>query len=185
MKALRQSLDPRTQDVEARLRGLRNLARKIFLDRNAQGWNRPGMPKGDRLAIKVAARPFLRLAIHWARKSRDALLSGDVQMHELLRDRARMNSAFAALEFFQPYANQLGEKYIEFAAFSSRGGKAKAETAEREKAEALAELDGLIRGCINDDRPFRVREWIEAFPIKRSALYVRIQRIKCPDRDWT
>ena len=86
--------------------------------------------------------------------------------------------AFAALEFFQPYANKLGERYINIAAQSGEGGRAKAKAAEQEKLEELAELDGLIRGCINDDRPYRVREWVDAYTIKRSTLYDRIRRIK-------
>ena len=76
-------------------------AHQVFVDRNVSGWNKPGMPKGDRLAIKAEARPFLREAIHWLRKSRDALLAGDIAMYELLLDRARMYRAFGALEFFQ------------------------------------------------------------------------------------
>jgi hypothetical protein len=70
------------------------------------------MPKKDRLAIKAEARPFLLESIRWVRKSRDALLAGDIERFELLRDRARMCRAFAALEFFQPYANKYGEERI-------------------------------------------------------------------------
>ena len=74
-----------SQLLRARLKGLGNLARIVFLDRNAHGLNKPGMPRRERLAIKKKMRPHLWQAIHWTRKSRDALLAGNVEMHELLR----------------------------------------------------------------------------------------------------
>jgi hypothetical protein len=99
----------------------------VFVERNAHGWIRFGMPKGDRLAIKAKARPFLRATIHWLRKSRDALVAGDMQMHGLLRDRARMYHAFASLEFFHRYAKKYGESLVAFANRAASGGKGKAE----------------------------------------------------------
>ncbi len=168
---------------DARLQGLRNLARKVFLDRNARGMDKRGMPKRDRLAIKKEMRPHLRQAIHWARKSRDALFAGDVKMHELLRDRARMYSAFASLELFQPYANKYGEGLVAIAGRSADGGKKKAEHAEAENRKVLAELDGLIEGCIARGDPYRVKEWVGAYPLKRSAMYRRIERIENKDKN--
>lgn len=158
---------------DARLRGLGKLARQVFVDRNANGWNRPGMPKGDRLAIKAEARPLLREAIHWVRKSRDALLAGNVEMHELLRDRARMYRAFAALEFFQPYANKLGRRYVEFAKQSSAGTKAY--VAEH---HARPDIDDLIRGCLGRRERPPVAEWVGEYGLSRSGIYRRIARIK-------
>ena len=87
--------------ADGRQQGLRNLARSIFLDRNAQG-----MPDKDRLQIRAKARPHLREAIRHARKSRDALLAGNEGSHECERDRARMYVAFARLEFFLPYVDE-------------------------------------------------------------------------------
>ena len=135
-------------DREASLRGLGKLARRVFVDRNASGWNKPGMPKGDRLAIKAEARPFLREAIRWLRKSRDALLAGDIAMYELLLDRARMYRAFAALEFFQRYANKYGDGLVKIASLSESGHKKKAEIFERDNRAELKEFDNQVRGCI-------------------------------------
>jgi hypothetical protein len=167
-----------SQLLRARLKGLGNLARIVFLDRNAHGLNKPGMPRRERLAIKKKMRPHLWQAIHWTRKSRDALLAGNVEMHELLRDRARMYRAFAALELFQPYANKYGEGLVQIAARSASGGKAKAAAAELDMAESLAELDGLIKGCMKRGGPYRIREWMEEYGLKRSTLYRRIAKIR-------
>lgn len=108
---------------------------------------------------KAEMRPLLREAIHWNRKSRDALLAGDVKMHEALWDRARMYAAYAALELFQPYANELGKRYVEIASHSSAGGRKKAERPE-ERA-LIRELDGLIRGCIAKGDQLRVNRLLK------------------------
>jgi hypothetical protein len=154
-----------------RRRGLSELARKVFLDRNARG-----MPKKDRATIKAECRPHLRQAIRVARQSRDALMQGDIERHELLRDRARMYLAFAMVEFFQPCANKLGkQRYLDFPAQASEGGRKAAEA--RNTRDDLTELDRLIRACIKRGDPFRIREWVDAFPISRGALYRRIKKL--------
>jgi hypothetical protein len=158
--------------LDPRLRGLGNLARKVSLDRNARG-----MPKQDRLKIKTEARPHLRLAIHYIRKSRDALLAGDIALHECERDRARMYAAFARLEFFQPYANTAGERYAKLAELSETGGKAKADEFARARP-GLEELDKVIRGFLARGDRMRVEAWMLEYSISRSAIYRRIGDIK-------
>ena len=61
----------------ARMRGLANLARQVFLDRNAMG-----MPTRERAAIRANARRYLRAAIRHIRDSRNALRAGDVSEAE-------------------------------------------------------------------------------------------------------
>jgi hypothetical protein len=187
MKASRESPEQITEGIlrliakkstEARLRGLGDLARKVFLDRNAHGFNRPGMPKSDRVAIKKEMRPYLRQAIHWARKSRDALFAGDIKGYEFLRDRARMYRAFAALEVFRPYANKHGKNSVAIAARSGDGGRGKAKAAEAEKKNELIELEALIKGCIARGDSYRVKEWADGYNMSRSALYRRINKLE-------
>ena len=161
---------------DARLRGLGKLARAVFVDRNAHGWNKPGMPKGERLAVKAEVRPFLRETIHWVRKSRDALRSGDMQMHELLRDRARMYHAFAMLEFFQPAANRYGEGLVRFAGQAQAGGKVIAGVA----AKKHAELDRVILSCLVKGEKTReyAKEWQQSYRVSADTVERRIKAVK-------
>jgi hypothetical protein len=156
-----------------RMQALGNLARKVFLDRNANGMNMPGMPKRDRLQIKSEMRPYLRAKIRWARKSRDALLAGDIERHELLRDRARMYKAFAMLEFFQPYANEYAKGLVRMANVSAKGAEATA------AKYARPELDALIRACLERGELTRkyTKEWAGAFGGK-DKVYRAIKRVK-------
>ncbi len=165
----------RGADPEASLLALGKFARQIFVDRNAHGWNKPGMPKGDRLAIKAEARPFLREAIRWARKSRNALLAGDIDLHELLRDRARMYRAFAALEFFQPYANKLGWQRLGLKANSDIGA---ATTASKFAQPDLEDLvwARLERG--ENTRGVVTKEWARDCKLSPSTIRRRVRRIE-------
>jgi len=153
--------------IDSHLKPLRDLARSIFFDRNAQG-----MPERDREKINAAARPHLRQAIAHVRKSRNAFRKNDIAVCECERDRARMYWAFARIEFFRPYANQVGKRDRQLAKASERGATATAEKFSN------PELDRLIRGCLNRNEPMRVEAWVEDGYAKRSTIYEHIKRIK-------
>ena len=169
------------QRPEKCLRSLRRLAHLIFIDRNLAGLDQPGSPKQDLATLKAEVRPFLREAIGWVRKSRDALLAGDIERHKLLRDRARMYYAFAALEVYQPYAKRYGNVLVAIARHAVKGGKGKAEHAKTEKFEDgidLDELDGLIKAGIARKEKPPIADWCGVYQISRSALYRRIGAAK-------
>jgi hypothetical protein len=180
MSRLVQSQSEIFHDLEMieRGRGVRQMARGIFINRNAQGWNAFGMPKQERIAIKDQVRPSLRCALSMLRLARKVLRDdGDVQFYEHLFDKACKHYAYAEIAMYRPYAVKYGDGLLKFAKRSGEGGKKKAEAMELEKPE-LAELDGLIRACLKrGDRP-RVKEWIGVYGISRSAIYRRIQGIK-------
>jgi hypothetical protein len=165
LREIRRTLDPDIDDIA----GLRSLARSVYLDRNAQG-----MPKRDRMKIKAKARPDLRKAIRHARKSRDALLAGDVAMFECERDRARLHVALARLQFFEPYVDQVAKRYADLARTAPAGGKSTAEKYARPK------LDDLIRGCIGrgDRTRTYTKQWADDFGISVDAVERDIKRIK-------
>lgn len=162
----------------ARSRGLRILAQAIFRDRNASGFDQPGMPKRDRQAIKREMRPHLREAITWARKSRDALGANDIEMHELLRDRARMHYAHALLELFKPYASRYGNNLVAIAARSPEGAR---KTAER---FARPDLDDVIRGCLQRGGKTRdyTKEWAESWNVSVDTIRRHIKRVEAEIR---
>lgn len=173
---LLQSLSGRagtSSHMRASLQGLRNLARSIFVDRNARG-----IPKRDRAELRAEARPFLRHAIKHVRKSRDALVAGNIAMYECERDRARMWRAFALIEFFRPYARRAGVHYDAMPELAALGGKGKAEAFASEHKKRLAELDGLIRGCYVRGERMRVKAWVANFTFSRSMIYARIRSLK-------
>ena len=153
----------------ARMQGLRNLARTVFLDRNAQG-----MPKRDRLKLKKRARPHLLRAIRHIRHSRDALFAGDVTLHEYERDRARMFAAFARLEFFRPYANTVGKRYAKLDEVRRAGTQATAEKYAR------PELDDLIRGCLARGEKTRnyAKRWAAHFNVSADTIERAINRVR-------
>src|SRR5688572_9298959 len=84
------------------MRQLLAIAQRVFGDRNARG-----MPNTKKLKlrerIKRGARPHLREAIRYARKSRDALISGEGARHEHQLALACLHLAIAAAEFRQPF----------------------------------------------------------------------------------
>jgi hypothetical protein len=159
----------------ASLARLHELALRVFLDRNCAGWNRFGMPKRDREKLKAEVQPFLRESITCVRKSRDALVAGDIELHELWFERAHKYRLFAALEFYQRYANQRGEQLRAIAGRAPSGGKAKA---QHMKAERSGELDRLIEGCLQRGERCRVKAWCEEHQLSKSAVYRRIDEIK-------
>lgn len=90
--------DPALLILHARLRGIRNLARHVYVDRNAAG-----MPPTHRASIKTATREHYRAVIRHARAARVALLAGDIQRYELMLERARSELFFVAQLFRQPF----------------------------------------------------------------------------------
>jgi hypothetical protein len=158
-------------EAEARLSGLRELARLVFLDRNARG-----MPVSNRSMIKAAARPHLRQAIKHLRRSRDALRTGNIALHECERDRARMYAAFAKIEFFQPFANKTAESYGHLAVGGLKG-------AAKTKAKFSREREGL-EGRI--ERTLKcgemtsgyVMDWADAYYVSKSTVYRAIERVR-------
>ena len=84
------------------------------------------MPKGDRLAIKAEARPFLRETIRWLRKSRDALLAAISSGTSFYGTGRACIGHSRVLEFFQPYANKYGNGLVTIrGARSTEGGTRK------------------------------------------------------------
>jgi hypothetical protein len=69
----------------------------------------------------------VRFGTYVSGRSRDAMLAGDMQMHELLRDRARVYHAFASREFFHWDAKKYGESLVALANRAASGGKGRAE----------------------------------------------------------
>lgn len=136
----------------ARLRGLRNLARRVLIDRN-----------------NTVMRSHLRDAIKCVRISRDALRAGNIERHESERDRARMHVAHARLAVFQPAANALGSQRETRVLNAQRGSKA---TAEK---YALPNLDDLIDGCITRGDPMRAKEWADDFDVSLRTIQRRIK----------
>lgn len=84
-------------DLTARLRGLDNLARRIFIDRNATG-----MPLAYRSEIKRTTRHHHREAIAMLRAARTALLVGDAGKWELLSVKACAKLEHVQVLFRQP-----------------------------------------------------------------------------------
>jgi hypothetical protein len=159
----------RITETEERMRGLRTLGRAIFIDRNAEG-----LPKRDRARIKAEARPYLRRAIKHARQSRDALRLGNIAFYECERDRARMERAFALLEFFRPFANKVGKAYVRLAQVSALG------VAETKRNTARPELDDLIRACFARGEATRhyTKEWAGAFHVSVDTIERAVNRVK-------
>ena len=84
----------------------------------------------------------------------------------------------AELQLDIPICNQGRERTAALASLSRKGGKEKAAKREKENEKALEELDRLIKSCIARRKPYRVKEWLDAYPLKRTAMYERIKRIK-------
>lgn len=156
--------------LQARLNGLRTLARQIYVDRNAQG-----MPQRERLTIKAQARPLFRGAIRALRASRDALQAGNLPLHEHHRDVARMNFAFGRIEFFRPFAHEVDRRDKKIADRS------------REAAESAAaaltkapDLPALIRACFERGESIRpyVKQWAREFGIDRSTVYRKAKKVR-------
>ena len=103
----------------AHYNGLAQLARQVFLDRNACGFKKTikGRPQHDATSsrIKADTRPLLRQAIHYARAARNALLADESSKFEHMRDLARLHMAQAGASRKQPF--------MEARARSIAGGK--------------------------------------------------------------
>jgi hypothetical protein len=148
-------------------RDLSNLARRVFVDRNARG-----MPIKDRDKIKAEARPELRQAIAHVRKARNALRAGDRARYEHMRDVARFHVVRALLDFQQPYMSARAQATDRLAATGESGARATAEKYAR------PELEELIRGHIERSETMPVEAWVEEYGLSRSAIYRRIASIK-------
>ena len=50
---------------------------------------------------------------------------------------------------------------------------------ESDHRAELKEFDNEVRSCISRGAPYRVKEWLDAYPmLKRTAMYERIARLK-------
>lgn len=158
--------------TDARLRGLRNLAIQLLRDRHANGEPVPAR----RPALRRAIRPDLRRAIKALRQSRDALLAGDVERHELYRDRARMFWFMTLLRLRNPYSNRAGKQAMERPRHGLLGAAATADSAMQRNAK----LDSLIAGCLARGEPIRdrVKVWANEWGVSRQTVYNRIRRAK-------
>lgn len=124
-----------------RLEKLRNLARRVFVDRNAAG-----MTPAHRPVIKALARPHMRIAIGLIRKARRAALAGDDQEFDLLDAKicAKLNQV--QVQFSQPAREQLAK---------SIGTLAKARGNERPKDPIRERLMQLMAGKRREGIKFR------------------------------
>lgn len=169
----RQAAAERAANQVSRLRGLRLMAVKIYMDRNASG-----APERSRTAIRAEMRPFLRESLHWLVKARAALRAGDVDRYELLRDRARMYHAFAMLELFQPYANRQGENIRSISSLASKGGKERAAKIAADRCvdgkPSLDELYKVIAGCVQRSERMRPKEWASQYGVSVATVNRRI-----------
>ena len=89
--------DPDLVVLHARLRGLRNFARRVFVDRNASG-----MPPAYRGEIRATTRRHHREAVELICAARTALLRGDLTQWELLAGRAAAKLEHVQVLFRQP-----------------------------------------------------------------------------------
>jgi hypothetical protein len=157
---------------DARMQGLRNLARKVFLDRNVQG-----MLLKDRPALKDKVRPLLRKVIRHVRRSRTALLDGDIRGYERERDAARDCFKSAGLILLACGSNYWGEHLEQLRDYSARGGEKTAETYTKPELEAevgafLAEDKGrpIPRGLI--------KAWASKHDVSRHVVTRAIDRVR-------
>jgi len=80
---------------------LSDIARAVFLDRNAQGYS-----EDVRAEIKERARPHFREALAHARRAKAALRRNDLVEYEAERLRACLELQTAAVHFRQEYIDQ-------------------------------------------------------------------------------
>jgi hypothetical protein len=86
---------------------LRGIARRIFLDRNAEGFkkggDRHGVAEKMRQRIRNDTRPLLRISISHARRARDALANGDIALYERMSGVAESKILQAQIAVRQPF----------------------------------------------------------------------------------
>ena len=135
---------PDQQTERARLRGLRNFARRIFIDRNAAG-----MPPAYRTTIKAMTRPHHREAIGLLRDARTALLAGNADRWELLVIKACAKLEHVQVLFRQPVLAAKGRAVHALVARST-GPRPGAKSAPRQR------IVDLMRGYGRDGTEFKV-----------------------------
>ena len=155
---------PRPDDV--RMKGLRDLARQVFVDRNARGF-----PNHDRALIKNASRRPLRQAISHLRKAKRALLAGDIAIYEHMCARAVMYWYAAEVEFFRPYALRAGVQYVNLN-YRAKGSN---KTADK---FAQPELTAEIQGRLERGEPYPVTRWCRIYKLSDRTVRRRIKAVE-------
>jgi hypothetical protein len=107
-------------EFEAKLRGLRNLARRAFVDRNAQG-----TPARDRAGIVQTARKDLRDVVKEALKARAALRDGEELQYKIPLAGAQKLLERAMKKFRHPYMAAAAAKAEQDSNFRRLGADAR------------------------------------------------------------